>query len=91
VAKKSSALKAMRQSVKRRDRNRRNVSQLKTNVKKLRAAIAKGDAEGARKMLDETVSEIDRAARKGIVHDNAAARYKSRLQRRVNALAAPPA
>jgi small subunit ribosomal protein S20 len=91
VAKKSSALKAMRQSVKRRDRNRRNVSQLKTNVKKLRAAIAKGDAEGARKMLDETVSEIDRAARKGVVHDNAAARYKSRLQRRVNALAAPPA
>ena len=91
MAKKSSAVKAMRQSVKRRDRNRRNVSQLKTNVKKLRAAIAKGDAEGARKMLDETVSEIDRAARKGIVHDNAAARYKSRLQRRVNALAAPPA
>jgi small subunit ribosomal protein S20 len=91
VAKKSSALKAMRQSVKRRDRNRRNLSQLKTNVKKLRAAIAKGDAEGARKMLDETVSEIDRAARKGVVHDNAAARYKSRLQRRVNALAAPPA
>lgn len=91
MAKKSSALKAMRQSVKRRDRNRRNVSQLKTTVKKLRAAIAKGDAEGARKMLDETVSEIDRAARKGVVHDNAAARYKSRLQRRVNALAAPPA
>jgi ribosomal protein S20 len=42
-------------------------------------------------MFDETVSEIDRAARKGVVHDNAAARYKSRLQRRINALAAPPA
>ena len=91
MAKHSSALKAMRQSVKRRDRNRRNVSKLKTNVKKLRAAIAKGDAEAARKMFDETVSEIDRAARKGVVHDNAAARYKSRLQRRINALAAPPA
>ena len=84
----SSALKAMRQSVKRRERNRRNVSMLKTNIKKLRAAIAKGDTEGARKMLGETVGEIDRAARKGVVHDNAAARYKSRLQRRVNALAA---
>jgi small subunit ribosomal protein S20 len=78
----------MRQSIKRRERNRRNVSKLKTNVKKLRAAIAKGDAEAARKMLDETVGEIDRAARKGVVHDNAAARYKSRLQRRINALAA---
>jgi small subunit ribosomal protein S20 len=81
----------MRQSVKRRDRNRRNISQLKTNIKKLRAAIAKGDAETARKMLDETIGEIDRAARKGVVHDNAAARYKSRLRRRINALAAPPA
>jgi small subunit ribosomal protein S20 len=91
VAQHTSALKAMRQSVKRRDRNRRNISQLKTNIKKLRAAIAKGDSETARKMFDETVSEIDRAARKGVVHDNAAARYKSRLQRRINALAAPPA
>ena len=91
MAQHTSALKAMRQSVKRRDRNRRNISQLKTNIKKLRAAIAKGDSEAARKMFDETVSEIDRAARKGVVHDNAAARYKSRLQRRINALAAPPA
>jgi small subunit ribosomal protein S20 len=79
----------MRQSVKRRERNRRNISMLKTNIKKLRAVIAKGDAEAARKMLDETVGEIDRAARKGIVHDNAAARYKSRLSRRLNALSAP--
>jgi small subunit ribosomal protein S20 len=84
----SSAVKAMRQSVKRRERNRRNVSVLKTNIKKLRSAIAKGDAEGARQILGATVGEIDRAARKGVVHDNAAARYKSRLQRRVNALAA---
>ena len=84
----SSAVKAMRQSVKRRERNRRNVSMLKTNIKKLRAALAKGDTEGARQMLGETVGEIDRAARKGVVHDNAAARYKSRLQRRVNDLAA---
>jgi small subunit ribosomal protein S20 len=78
----------MRQSVKRRERNRRNLSKLKTSVKKLRAALSAGDAEAARKMLDETASEIDRASRKGVVHDNAAARYKSRLQRRLNALAA---
>ena len=88
MAQQSSAEKAMRQSVKRRERNRRNISKLKTTIKKLRSAIAKGDTEGAKKLLDETVGEIDRAARKGVVHDNAAARYKSRLSRRVNAVAA---
>jgi small subunit ribosomal protein S20 len=76
----------MRQSLKHRDRNRRNASQLKTQVKKLRAAIAKGDAQGAQTLLSETVSAIDVASKKGVVHDNAAARYKSRLTRKVNAL-----
>ncbi len=83
----SSALKQMRQSLKHRARNRKNLSQVKTQVKKLRAAIAKGDADAARKSLSETVGEIDRAAKKGVIHDNAAARYKSRLSRKVNALA----
>ncbi len=77
----------MRQSVKSRARNRKNVSQVKTQVKKLRAAVAAGDADTARKLLSETVGEIDKAAKKGVVHDNAAARYKSRLSRKVNALA----
>lgn len=84
----ASAEKQMRQSVKRRARNRKNVSQLKTQVKKLRAAIATGDAEAAKKLLPETVGEIDKAAKKGVLHDNAAARNKSRLTRGVNALAA---
>ena len=79
----------MRSGVKRHERNRANLSQLKTQVKKLRAAIAKGDAGEARKTLDETMSEIDKAAKKGVIHDNAAARYKSRLSRRVNAVTAP--
>ena len=85
----ASALKQMRQGVKRNERNRANLSQLKTQVKKLRALIAKGDAGEAKKALGETVSEIDKAAKKGIVHDNAASRYKSRLTRHVNAMAAP--
>jgi small subunit ribosomal protein S20 len=88
VAHHASAQKRMRQSEKRRARNRKNLSQLKTQVKKLRAAIAGGDAEAAKKLLPETVGEIDKAAKKGVVHDNAAARYKGRLSRRVNALAA---
>ena len=68
----ASAEKQMRQSVKRRARNRKNLSQLKSQVKKL---------------LPQTVGEIDKAAKKGVVHDNAAARYKSRLARKVSALA----
>jgi small subunit ribosomal protein S20 len=78
----------MRQSLKRRDRNRKNVSQLKTQVKKLRTVIAQGDAAAAQGALGETVGAIDRAAKQGVIHDNAAARYKSRLTRKVNALKA---
>jgi small subunit ribosomal protein S20 len=88
VAHHASAQKRMRQSEKRRARNRKNVSQLKTQVKKLRAAIDEGNAEAAKKLLPATVGEIDKAAKKGVVHDNAAARYKSRLTRKVSALGA---
>jgi small subunit ribosomal protein S20 len=88
VAHHASALKQMRQGEKRRARNRKNLSQLKTQVKKLRAAIAEGNAETAKRLLPETVGEIDKAAKKGVVHDNAASRYKSRLARKVSALVA---
>ena len=70
----ASALKQMRQGQKHRERNRKNVSQLKTQVRKLRAAIDKGDGATAQKLLSETLGEIDKAAKKGVVHDNAAAR-----------------
>ena len=85
----ASALKQMRQGLKHRDRNRRNLSRLKTRIKTLRSAIAKGDTAAAKSALADTVSEIDKAAKKGVIHDNAAARYKSRLSRRVNAVTAP--
>jgi small subunit ribosomal protein S20 len=87
----ASALKQERQSLKRRARNRHSVSQLKTQVRKLRSAIEKGDGDAARKLLSETVGQIDKASKKGVVHDNAASRYKSRLTRKVNALAAKSA
>ncbi len=91
MAQHASALKQMRQGLRHRDRNRRNLSQLKGQIKKLRAALSAGKAidDDARKLLAETAGEIDRAAKKGIIHDNAAARYKSRLSRRLNALSAP--
>jgi small subunit ribosomal protein S20 len=56
-------------------------------VKKLRSAIEAGDAETASKLLPGTVAGVDKAARKGVIHDNAAHRTKSRLARKVNALA----
>ena len=88
ASKHASARKQMRQGVKHQARNRRNVSQLKGQIKKLRAALTAGKADEARKLLNETAGEIDRAAKKGVIHDNAAARYKSRLSRRFNALSA---
>jgi small subunit ribosomal protein S20 len=91
VAKHASALKQQRSGVKRRARNRKNVSQLKTQVKKLRGLIQSGDGDGAKAALNETVSAIDKAARKGVIHDNAAARFKSRLTKHVNGVKAPAA
>ena len=88
MAQHASAQKQMRQSQKRRARNRQNVSQRKTQVKKLRAAISEGNAKAAESLLSDTVGQIDKAAKKGVIHDNAAGRYKSRLTRKVKALAA---
>jgi small subunit ribosomal protein S20 len=87
VARHKSAIKRNKQSTATRARNRNNLSQLKTQVKKLRSAIEAGDAEAASKLLPGTVAGIDKAAKKGVVHDNAAHRSKSRLTRKVNALA----
>ena len=82
-----SAIKAHRQSLKHRDRNRRNRAQLRTALKKLRQLVAARDQEHAKATLGSTVSLIDKMAGKKIIHANAAARYKSRLTRSVAGLA----
>jgi small subunit ribosomal protein S20 len=88
----ASALKHLRQSLKRQQRNRASLSRIKTQIRRLRAALASKQAAEAGQLLPATVGAIDKAVRKGVVHANAAARYKGRLTRRVNALlAAPPA
>jgi small subunit ribosomal protein S20 len=79
VATHASALKAHRQNVQRRERNRALRAQLRGALKRIRTAIDKDDFETARAQLSDTVSLIDRMAAKRIIHDNAAARYKSRL------------
>jgi small subunit ribosomal protein S20 len=78
----------MKQNAEQRARNRSGRSQLKTQTKTLRAAITAGDAETAQKLLAATAGALDKAARKGVVHDNAASRTKSRLARKVNAMSA---
>lgn len=79
----ASALKAHRQNVKARERNRAMRSTLRRALKALRTALDKGDLDEARAKFDTTVSLIDKMAGKGIIHDNAAARYKSRISKRL--------
>ena len=79
-----SAEKRMRQNEKRRDVNRNNRGRLRTSIRKLRAALTAGDAANVQEMLPTTISTIDKAVQKGVLHRNAAARYKSRLTARVN-------
>ncbi len=74
-----SAEKRQRQNEKRRLVNRSNRGRLRTGIKKLRGALEGGDAGAANALLPETVSLIDKAVQKGVLHRNAAARYKSRL------------
>ena len=79
----ASALKAHKQSLKNRDRNRQFRSRLRGALKAIRTAIDGKDLAGARTALKETVSLIDKMASKGIIHRNAAGRYKSRLHTRI--------
>ena len=81
-----SALKRARQTVKRTAVNRANTSRLRTSLRALREALAKGDKETAGKVYRETVSALDKGIHKGVLHKNTAARYKARLSARVKAI-----
>ena len=84
MANNKSAEKRNAQNLVRRSRNRARISALRTQIKKVRTAVAAGDLETARTLLPETLGLIDRTASSGTIHANAAARRKSRLQRLVN-------
>ena len=85
MASHASALKAHRQNVVHRERNRQLRSQLRGSLRSIRALIDKDDFGTAKTELKGTISLIDRMVTKGVIHKNAAARYKSRLQTRVSA------
>jgi small subunit ribosomal protein S20 len=79
----ASALKAHRQSLVHRERNRKFRSQLRTTLKQIRTIIDSKDSAAVKKQLGHAVSVIDKMAAKGIIHRNTASRYKSRLTARV--------
>ena len=81
-----SALKRARQTELRTARNRANKSRFRTALRHFREALAKGDRQEAQKGFQQTVSVIDKAIQKGVIHRNTAARYKSRLSARLAAL-----
>jgi len=79
-----SAAKRARQNIKREQRNRRVKSLLKTSIRRFEEALQSGDNEDAQNKLYAAVRQIDKAAAKGIVHKNNAARKKSSLSRKFN-------
>jgi small subunit ribosomal protein S20 len=79
-------VKAHRQTIKKQTHNRAMRSRLRTALKAIRSAIDTGDAAAAKSALSETVSLIDKMSGKGIIHDNAAGRYKSRIAKRLAAV-----
>lgn len=81
-----SALKRIRQDEKRRARNRVIRSRTRTFVRNAKQAIAEGNSTEAAKAVQQAISALDKAAQKGVIHRNNAARRKSRLMKRFNAL-----
>lgn len=87
-----SALKRVRQTGKRTVRNRVHKTRVRHQIRELRQALKANDKATAAAVVADTISLIDRAAQKGVLKKNTAARYKSRLSVRLNALqAAAPA
>ena len=81
-----SALKRARQTEKRTASNRQNTSSLRTSLRTMRESLEKGDKAAATQKYRETVSALDKAIQKGVLHENTASRYKSRLSARLNTL-----
>jgi len=86
MANNASARKRIRQTERRTERNQARKSRMRTFVKKVEAAIAKGDRTEAATALRLAQPEMQRASTKGVVHLNTVARKLSRLSARIKAL-----
>jgi len=83
MASHDSAIKAHRQSVIKREANRQYRTRLRGALRAIRSAIDSGDPGKVKDALRDTISLVDKMAGKKVIHRNAAARYKSRLAKRV--------
>ncbi|MEJ5367802.1 MAG: 30S ribosomal protein S20 [Bryobacteraceae bacterium] len=81
-----SSLKRVRITKRRTAINKIRKSRMRHAIRALRRALEQKDAAAAAKLLPKTFSLIDRAAKWGVIKDNTASRYKSRLHKRLKAL-----
>jgi small subunit ribosomal protein S20 len=86
-----SAKKRLRQNLKRRARNRSNKSAVKTQIKKVREAVAAGNLDAAATEFKVASKKLDQAASAKTIHRNSAARHKSRLAHLIKAAKDKPA
>jgi len=86
LANTSSAIKRARQEPKRRMRNRVIKAKMRTIVKQAQTAVVADDKEAAQAAVVAAISQIDKAAQKGVIHPNNAARRKARLMKRLNTM-----
>lgn len=84
MANTKSAAKRARQAEVRRLRNKSYKTRFKNAVKKVLKAIEADDVENVERLAKEAIVAIDKAAQKGVIHKNQAARRKSRLMKKVN-------
>ena len=82
-----SSLKRARQTETRTAVNRANRSKMRSSLRLMREALASGDAKAAGEQYRKTTAVLDKSVQKGVLHDNTASRYKSRLNARVKNLA----
>lgn len=84
MANTKSAIKRLRSSERKRQHNRVYRGQARTAIKKARHLIERGQLDEAREVVDIATRALDKAAIKGIIHKNNAARRKSRLMQKLN-------
>lgn len=84
MANTKSAEKRIRQTATRTERNRQRRSLVKTSIRRFEEALQTGEEDAARDKLTAASRQIDKAAAKGVIHKNTAARKKSRLARMFN-------
>jgi small subunit ribosomal protein S20 len=90
MARHKSAIRQHRRSLRRKSVNTQTKSVLRTQMRKMREAIANKDREGSLKMLPGLFKAIDTSVKKGAIKKNTGSRYKSRLSRQVALLNPSP-